>query len=451
MNYELPQVGLKVNDWTLTRFLGNGFFGDVFLAEQEGHLAAVKFMKTDAFGQQGTTELDAAIKNFLDEADRSMNFGDFPYVLNAIDVGEKPWPWILFPYLNNGTVMDLAIKSQGLSESVWWNLAHDVLSGLDAIHSEGLVHKDIKWDNVMAVDDRFVIVDLGIAEVSGFEEFSGARFNLELTPPEVLSSVRNWSEVDPAQFEPSADVFAAGMMLYQCLFGRPVWPMEKLTSSAERNARLTREKPDLSQLPTAMSSLLGKMLEIEKRKRPSARTLLFDVVPHIDIAAKVQQIDDAYHESLEQALVHDENREPVSHETREYDLSAPFNGWNTLADELERIIEDIRPSFFVVDVNLLGSNKTLYFQAMSHNPGWTLELVSQKFQDEADGRDLRVKLKQLGWNPPTSSSPNYERDEADPSTRDLIMAFVGALEIAYKVKPDGIRSFHIRTQDIGAY
>jgi len=227
--------------------------------------------------------------------------------------------------------------------------------------------------------------------------------------------------------------------------------MEPSTSSAERIARLTREKPDLSALQAAMSSLLGKMLEIEKRKRPSARTLLFDVVPHIDIAAKVQQIDDAYHESLEQALVHDENREPVSHETREYDLSAPFNGWNTLAEELERIIEDVRPSYFVVDVHLLGNEKKLYFQAMSHNPGWTLELVSQKFRGKADDRDLRLKLKQLGWSPPTSSSPNYGRDEANPSTRDLIMAFVGALEIAYKVKPDGIRSFHIRTQDIGAY
>lgn len=452
--FSTQDVGSVIEGWRLIKRLGEGGFGEVFLAEyaeDPSQLAAVKLMKIDKKFPPGSPEFIRSADLFLNEGERSMNFGDSAFVLSTTGFGMHPWPWIRYPFIAGSTAQTLAFEKR-MTWNDWWNLAHDLLAGLDAIHAEGIIHKDIKQDNVMQTSDRFVILDLGISAVAGYEHFESMGFYPPHLSSEVLEGWTNSQQKMLESFSPKSDVFAAGLTLYWVLTGRNPWPIPADGWSTEgRLAQMKSQPIDFFDLPADVVNLLSKMLELNPKKRPSARSLLFEIAPHVDLDLKVTQMDQAWELWLERAAEFEETTSVAIEGTFEFEEIGPFETWQQFEGLIRKAAEELKPTYFVLSVDFYGQQEMRYVQAIYAAGGWQAECVADTYDDQVLSDAEKQRFVSLGWTPPTASDPNFSRDVDGTNSAALQKLFVSAFEEGYGFKPIDIKKLHLRVQDQGAY
>jgi serine/threonine protein kinase len=443
----MPDVGSKIEGYVLSRQLGEGGFGKVFEAvnsKDKNQKMAFKFMKipkhvVDRVGQvkPGSPEYHRLAAKFVLEAKTSLNFASKAYVMSARDYGMEPWPWIAFP-LAGGSVQGL-IEAGKIDEKMWWNLAHDLLSGLMSIHDEGLIHLDIKPDNLLQMDDRFIILDLGLAHTKRYEYQLGGTPGFQA--PEVLAMVDGDSAVASIPFE--ADLYSAGVTL--------LWAA---LSGNFRRLLLGLEQPELltllenAKIPKNAQDLVARMMNQSPKKRGSASELLFLVKDHIDIEQKINQIELASRIYDRDAA---ENLEGGERAILDKKIKGPLSSWAFIEEELRVLLQDVKPAFFAFNLKLSGPTKRLYFQALYVGGGWVLECESDQFENvKFDQRNVK-KLLNLGWSAPSDSSPNFEKmlDGSDPKA--MAVQFATALEQGYGISSSTIESVKITAQNENAY
>jgi serine/threonine protein kinase len=449
-----PKIGSEIEGFKLLKELGGGAFGAVFLArsiKDTEDMVAFKLMKprTGPEYKPGQVGFMHQAEEFLAEAKNSLNFTNAAYVMTAHEMGMYPWPWIAYPLVRGGTVTDLSVYG-GLSNKDWWDLAHDLVSGLSSIHREGLVHLDIKPDNIMRHEDRFMIMDLGVSMVSGYEFGQLPSGTIVYMAPEILEARSR----NDRSFKPSglADVFSAGLTLLWCLTGRyhidPKTIVDAKTAEQQVYSSLLKNGVEILDLPGDQQALLKKMLQIDPKLRATANELLFDIAPRVNMDLKVLQVERAKTHLAQKAFEELEGGESAKFKQR---LDGPLTSWTPLQQKLRVIIEDIRPAFFSVEINFNSGREKMYVQALYAAGGWVMECQSEVFMDSGLQDSQKKRLLDLGWNPPTESSPNYERIEDMISAEKMSTLFVDALEQAYGVSLANISLLEFKAQNKNAY
>lgn len=449
-----PKIGSVIEGYRLKKELGGGAFGAVYLAQNskdQDDLVAFKLMKPRPGPnyKPGKVGFMHQAEEFLAEAKNSWNFTSAPYVLNAHEMGMYPWPWIAYPLVRGGTVTDLSVYRQ-LSDRDWWDLAHDLVSGLSSIHKEGLVHLDIKPDNLMRHDDRFMILDLGVSMVSGYEFGQLPSGTIVYMAPEILEARSRGDR----SFKPSgvADIFSAGLTLLWCLTGRyhidPRTIVDPKTAEDQVYNSLLKNGVEIFDLPADKQALLKKTLEIDPKQRATANELLFDIAPKVDMNLKVQQVEQAKAVLAEKAFEQLEGGGRAKFKQR---LDGPLKSWTPFQQQLRAITEDIRPAFFNVDIYFNSGREWMYVQALYAAGGWVMECQSEVFMDGGLKDSQKQKLIELGWSPPTESSPNYERMVDMISPAKMASLFVDALEQAYGVSLTELSHLEFKIQNKNAY
>jgi len=136
---------------------------------------------------------------------------------------------------------------------------------LDYIHSQGIVHCDLKPDNIRLTEDPFglKLLDFGLAEKMGSSTKSKPKGTLAYTAPEVLKNGR---------IDERADFYSLGIMLYQLVTGRLPFqdgdPMKLLSSHLEQKPVPPSELN--TQIPETLNDLVLKLLEKSSKDRPSS-------------------------------------------------------------------------------------------------------------------------------------------------------------------------------------
>lgn len=453
---ERPRIGSVIDDYRLEKELGGGTFGTVFLGREindPDDLVAFKIMNMPPNSgiKVGSPAFYSIAEHFIAEGKKSLNFVGSAYVLNAIEYGMEPWPWIAYPLVKGGSLQSLLTAGR-LSENGWWNLAHDLLSGLRAIEIEGLVHLDIKPDNIMLSEDRFTILDLGVSSIQGYEFGQLPSGTIVFMSPEVLKAGLNLDS--EMEITGAADVFSAGLTLLWCATQRYYFEglgLEKLSPKelqAKLYHHLVTDGVPLFDLPGPQQDLLTKMLELDPKKRASANDLLFDVARHVDLDKKISQMESAAGKLSETAKDKLEGGEEVKISRK---LDGPFSSWSALGDQIKVIVEDIRPAYFTIDIDFYDSRESMYVQALYASGGWVMECMSDEFADQDYGMRQKQRLVQLGWSPPSDSSPNFERVEEMISPEEMTTKFVTALEDAFQVKISDISRMSANVQNRNAY
>ena len=445
---KLPELRDKIEGWRLLEPLGEGAFGQVFKAEnvESGEFSAIKLMspigrdkkKLDVLGP----EFRSNRESFLAEAALSGKVSS-PFIASAQDAGTEPWPWIRYP-LVEGADLYKAWNASKDKESFWWNLAHDLVSALNTIHEEGMVHKDVKPNNMLMTSDRFVLLDFGIGEVSGYGELlGGSRGTKGFIAPEVLID-----ETGSTRNTDNTDIFAAGVSLISLRDQSLPMSLASASDSPQDLQKLVTKPIDLSSWPPAMAKLLQKMVSFEPSERASAKTLLKDIAKHVDLDAKLRLIE----KNKEEQFAFDPSKyEMGSDESFELPVEAPLASWAPIEEAIRKVVEEIRPRFFIVELGIKGSDDMVYVQAISGGGGWILEAMSETFSKSAHSKETKTNFLRLGWTPPSKSEPNYIVNSAEYRTPELIRRLVDAFEFGYPIKLNQIERVSVSGQGKGKY
>lgn len=240
--------GTRVGPCRIERLIGRGGMGDVYLAE---HLAlqrhvAVKVLRPalcDALG----------IERFLKEA-RMASRVDHQNVITIFDVGsEKGLHYIVMQYVKGRNLSELLTAQKGpLPWISALKLIRLAAKGLEAVHRAGLIHRDIKPQNIMLSDDsRVFLMDFGLVR-----EESGSDLTLagELVGTAAFMSRE---QCQGRKLDRRSDIYSLGATLYTLLVGRPpfqggILEVVNLVGSGTRpppahtiNSRIPREVSDV--------------------------------------------------------------------------------------------------------------------------------------------------------------------------------------------------------------
>lgn len=175
---------------------------------------------------------------------------------------------LVLEYVPGQTVRSLLHELRTVPEGLCRHIGAKVATGLDAIHRQGAIHRDIKPDNLVLTPDHEVkIMDLGIARLvdqtlalSGTGQFTGT---IRYAAPEQFAH-------PPARPTPGLDLFCLGIVLYELASGEHPFPMHDLTSYLHH---VLHEEPlpldqRVERLSPAFLGIVHALLEKSPQDRP---------------------------------------------------------------------------------------------------------------------------------------------------------------------------------------
>lgn len=192
-----------------------------------------------------------------------------PHVLMVLDVGEWQGRPCLVSELLEGRSLREHLRPGVLPVGQSVDYAVQICRGLQAIHERGIVHHDLKPENVFVTTDGWVkILDLGLAGPDREEDAPG----LHTTEEAAVGGTTAYLAPEQVRRQPTdarADIFACGVILYEMLGRRR--PFAEETAAETMTAILRREPRPLDQIdPTLPRALVG-VVERCLRKRPEDR------------------------------------------------------------------------------------------------------------------------------------------------------------------------------------
>ncbi len=219
--------------------LGRGAMGIVYLAKDETiqREVAVKALHIDPI--LSDEEQKEIRERFIREA-RAAGSLSHPNVVVVHDVGEEGrTPYIVMEYLKGATLRELIYEGP-LPIKQAENIISQVLSALAYAHAEGIVHRDIKPDNIFILPDgRVKVADFGIAHISSSSTLTSA--GRVLGTPGYMSPEQVKGEVAG----PQSDIFSCGVLLYEMLTGKSPFRSSSPTSILYK---IVHEEPELPHL-----------------------------------------------------------------------------------------------------------------------------------------------------------------------------------------------------------
>lgn len=207
-------VGGMFGKYRVVRLLGSGGMGKVYEAydTDKGRTVALKVLND----QYADDEKFRA--RFLRES-RAAAMLQEPHVIPIHDWGEIDNVLYIDMRLVRGQTLHDMLKSGALAPQRATDIVGQIAAALDAAHAEGLIHRDVKPQNIIVTPEDFAyLVDFGIAETKGDTHLTMAGYQVgsfDYMAPERFGG----SEATPA-----VDIYALGCVLYEALTGRKPFP-----------------------------------------------------------------------------------------------------------------------------------------------------------------------------------------------------------------------------------
>ena len=259
----VPQAGMKIGRYRVGTLLGSGGSGSVYAAfdEELNRPVAIKFVSPRRSGSSDASALPLREAR----AASALNHPNIIMIHEIIETSETAA--IVMELVNGVTLREAARRVPPLAEVLRWGtqLAH----ALAVAHDHGLIHGDIKPENVMVRDDGYLkLLDFGLALDA---ETSAARVWQLAGTPRYLAPERYLGQ-PPTK---AGDIFAFGVMLYELTTGRHPYEsrssLERLEAIAEKEApRPATFRPDV---PAVLDHLIPAMIARRAEERPTARQI----------------------------------------------------------------------------------------------------------------------------------------------------------------------------------
>jgi eukaryotic-like serine/threonine-protein kinase len=208
-----------------------------------------------------------------------------PNIVPVLTAGEvEGLPYFIMPYIEGESLRGRIVRGPlSLRETV--AILKDATRALAYAHSQGVVHRDIKPDNILLAGIAAVVTDFGVAKAVSAARDRGIRSGGEtITGIGISLGTPQYMAPEQAAADPNADLrvdlYALGIVAYEMLVGSP--PFHGRTPQALLAAQLTELPPPLSSrrydVPVALSDVVMQCLEKDPADRPRSATEVLSVL-----------------------------------------------------------------------------------------------------------------------------------------------------------------------------
>jgi tetratricopeptide (TPR) repeat protein/tRNA A-37 threonylcarbamoyl transferase component Bud32 len=268
--------GTRIRQYEILSLIGEGGMGQVYLAADHklDRRVAMKFLPPEL------TADERAVRRLLQEARAAARL-DHPNICAIHEIGEEGGrSFLVMPFIE-GETLAARLERGALDKNDAIGIGVQVASALAEAHARGIVHRDIKPQNIMlAPRGQVKVLDFGIAADHGGASGADEATATQLTAPGTV--LGTWPYMSPEQVRAEAldgrsDIFSLGVVLFEAVWG--FHPFRAQTSAEVISNILTRdplpaEGPDTARSP-ALAPIVRRCLEKDRAKRyPTAADLI---------------------------------------------------------------------------------------------------------------------------------------------------------------------------------
>lgn len=262
-------VGLVVSHYRIESLLDSGGMGVVYRAEDTRlkRPVAIKFLPQRLF------ENELALKRFEREARAAASLSH-PHICVVHDVGEYEGQPYLVMELLEGETLQKRLQRGPLEEKEALQVTHQVSGALQAAHSRGIIHRDIKPGNIFITKDGFAkVLDFGLAKHLSEEDQTAGESSSTLTSEGTRLGTLTYmspEQLRGQELDFQTDIFSFGIVIFEMVTG--VHPFRRESVSDTTSAILNENPAPMSRHgvdpPGVLNRLVQNMLAKERRDRP---------------------------------------------------------------------------------------------------------------------------------------------------------------------------------------
>ncbi|KAH4119166.1 hypothetical protein HBI23_176330 [Parastagonospora nodorum] len=265
--------------WMKGQLIGKGTFGRVYLGMNitTGELIAVKQVEVNAKAAGSDKDKIKELVKSLDQEIDTMQHLDHPNIVQYLGCERKEYSISIFlEYISGGSVGSCIRKHGKFEESVVSSLTRQTLLGLSYLHREGILHRDLKADNILLdLDGTCKISDFGISKktdnIYGNDVTNSMQGSVFWMAPEVIRS-------QGQGYSAKVDIWSLGCVVLEMFAGKRPWSKEEAIGAIYKLGSLNQAPP----IPEDVSRVIGveglsfmyDCFTIDPTERPTAETLL---------------------------------------------------------------------------------------------------------------------------------------------------------------------------------
>jgi hypothetical protein len=262
-------AGVRIGPYEILSRLGAGGMGEVYHARDPrlGRAVAIKVLASAR--DVGAAQLD----RFRREA-RALARVSHPHICTLYDVGEQDGvPFLVMEVLEGETLAE-RLEAGPLPLERGLAIAVQIAEGLDAAHSRGVIHRDLKTSNIMLTGTGVKLLDFGLAKLGqpdGAEALASTE-SLQLTGDGAVLGTLPYmapEQIEGRDADARTDIFAFGVVLYEMATRRAPFTGPSRASLAA--AILTHQPPPVSSLAPSTPASLTRIVEKCLAKNPDHR------------------------------------------------------------------------------------------------------------------------------------------------------------------------------------
>jgi hypothetical protein len=261
-------AGTTVGSYRIEGLLGRGGMAAVYSARhvEGGRQVALKLL-----ADEPTAEFAARFRR----EGRLQATLEHPHVVTVFEAGESEHGLYLALQLVPGTTLATLMHERAIDSRRAVRLLRQVADALDAAHARGLVHRDVKPQNVLVGEsDEAYLGDFGLTTLGGADGVTATGKlvgTISYLAPEVIRG---------AEASPASDRYAFAATAFECLTGTVVYPRRSAAAilfahTSEPPPRAGRRRPEL---PQALDGVFERALSKDPSERPDSATALADEI-----------------------------------------------------------------------------------------------------------------------------------------------------------------------------
>jgi serine/threonine-protein kinase len=257
--------------YQITGTLGAGGMGVVYKATDSelGEPVAIKTLRSDFLSNDPT-----ALQRFRSEIKLARKISS-RNIVKTYDIGESDGVhYLTMEYVNGTSLQDLLLKRKKMPGSAVISIGKQLARALQAAHEEGVIHRDIKPQNILVQPDGVLkVMDFGIARLT--ERPKGmTKTGMVVGTPEYMSPEQLLGD----DIDPRSDLYSAGIVLYECATGARPWAADSATVLIGKMLSEPPIPPNEvdPEVPAALSALILRTIARDREERPATAAALAD-------------------------------------------------------------------------------------------------------------------------------------------------------------------------------